>query len=84
MQVSISEAEVRLDELIERVEAGEEVILTRDGHAVVEMVRARRREGLARSQRFLQRNETILGWRVPQAYCSQIGRRITAPSCSLA
>jgi prevent-host-death family protein len=38
MRISIDEAEARLDELVDRAEAGEEVILTRDGLAIVKLV----------------------------------------------
>lgn len=40
MQISLSEAADRLDELMDRVEAGEEVVLTVDGRAVARMVAA--------------------------------------------
>ena len=35
MQISITEAESRLDELVDRAEAGDEVILTCNGRPVV-------------------------------------------------
>lgn len=35
MKISVSEAKAQLTELVRRAEAGEEVILTRHGHAVV-------------------------------------------------
>jgi prevent-host-death family protein len=38
MLVSVTEAKARLTELVRRVEAGDEVILTRHGHAVVRLV----------------------------------------------
>ncbi|ESR26746.1 type II toxin-antitoxin system Phd/YefM family antitoxin [Lutibaculum baratangense] len=38
MRVSISEAEATLAELIRRAEAGEEVVLTRDGKPAVRLV----------------------------------------------
>jgi prevent-host-death family protein len=38
MQVSVTEAKRRLTELVRRAEAGDEVILTRRGHAVVRLV----------------------------------------------
>jgi prevent-host-death family protein len=37
MHVSVSEAKGQLTELVRRAEAGEEVILTRHGHAVVRL-----------------------------------------------
>jgi prevent-host-death family protein len=37
-QVSLSEAKGQLTELVRRVEAGEEVVLTRHGHAAVRLV----------------------------------------------
>jgi prevent-host-death family protein len=38
MQVSVSEAKAQLTELVRRAEAGDEVILTRHGHAAVRLV----------------------------------------------
>lgn len=38
MQVSVTEAKGRLTELVRRAEAGDEVILTRHGRAVVRLV----------------------------------------------
>lgn len=38
MQISVSEAKGQLTELVRRAEAGDEVILTRHGHAAVRLV----------------------------------------------
>ncbi len=38
MQVSVSDAKGQLTELVRRAEAGDEVILTRHGHAAVRLV----------------------------------------------
>lgn len=38
MQISVSEAKAQLTELVRRAEAGDEVILTRHGHAAVRLV----------------------------------------------
>lgn len=38
MQLSITDAKARLTDLVRRAEAGEEVVLTRHGHAVVRLV----------------------------------------------
>jgi len=38
MQVSVSDAKAQLTELVRRAEAGDEVILTRHGHAAVRLV----------------------------------------------
>ena len=38
MQISITEAESKLDELVDRAEAGEEVILASDGRPAVQLV----------------------------------------------
>jgi prevent-host-death family protein len=38
MQVSVTEAKGQLTELVRRAEAGDEVILTRHGHATVRLV----------------------------------------------
>ncbi|MET2825518.1 type II toxin-antitoxin system Phd/YefM family antitoxin [Mesorhizobium shangrilense] len=40
MQVSVTKAKGQLTELVRRAEAGDEVILTRHGHAVVRLVPA--------------------------------------------
>jgi antitoxin (DNA-binding transcriptional repressor) of toxin-antitoxin stability system len=37
MKITIEEAVGKLTELVQRVEAGEEVVLTRDGHPVVRL-----------------------------------------------
>jgi prevent-host-death family protein len=41
MQVSVTEAKAQLTELVRRAEAGDEVILTRHGHAAVRLVPVR-------------------------------------------
>jgi prevent-host-death family protein len=38
MQVSVTEAKGRLTDLVRRAEAGDEIILTRHGHAAVRLV----------------------------------------------
>jgi prevent-host-death family protein len=38
MRVSVSEAKAQLTELVRRAEAGEEIILTRHGHAAVRLL----------------------------------------------
>lgn len=38
MRVSITDAEGQLTELVRRAEAGDEIVLTRHGHAVVRLV----------------------------------------------
>lgn len=43
MQLAITDAKARLTDLIRRAEAGEEVVLTRHGHAVVRLVAIRAR-----------------------------------------
>jgi prevent-host-death family protein len=42
MQVSVTDAKARLTDLVRRAEAGDEVILTRHGHAAVRLVPAQR------------------------------------------
>lgn len=42
MQVSVSDAKGQLTELVRRAEAGDEVILTRHGHAAVRLVPIKR------------------------------------------
>lgn len=41
MQISVTEAKGQLTELVRRAEAGDEVILTRHGHAAVRLVPVR-------------------------------------------
>ena len=43
MNVTVSEAKARLTDLVRRAEAGEEVVLTRHGHATVRLVPVARR-----------------------------------------
>lgn len=43
MNVTVSEAKGRLTDLVRRAEAGEEVVLTRHGHAAVRLVPVARR-----------------------------------------
>ncbi len=53
MDVSIYEAKNNLSELVKRAEQGEEVVLSRHGHAVVKLVKlppAERELGLFRGQ----------------------------------
>ncbi|MDX3911036.1 MAG: type II toxin-antitoxin system prevent-host-death family antitoxin [Sphingobium sp.] len=38
MQISVSDAKAQLTELVRRAEAGDEIILTRHGHAAVRLV----------------------------------------------
>jgi prevent-host-death family protein len=38
MRISVSEAKAQLTELVRRAEAGDEVVLTRHGHAAVRLV----------------------------------------------
>ena len=38
MQISVTEAKAQLTELVRRAEAGDEVVLTRHGHAAVRLV----------------------------------------------
>ena len=40
MQISVTDAKGQLTELVRRAEAGEEIILTRHGHAAVRLVAA--------------------------------------------
>jgi prevent-host-death family protein len=42
MKITVSEAAGQLTELVRRAEAGDEVILTRDGHPVVRLVPVRK------------------------------------------
>lgn len=42
MQIPVSEAKAQLTELVRRAEAGDEVILTRHGHAAVRLVPVRK------------------------------------------
>ena len=48
MQVSVTEAKGQLTELVRRAEAGDEVILTRHGHAAVRLVPVKVRDRRSR------------------------------------
>lgn len=41
MNISVTDAKAQLTELVRRAEAGEEIILTRDGHATAQLVPVR-------------------------------------------
>jgi len=43
MQLTVADAKARLTDLVRRAEAGEEVILTRHGHAVVQLIAVQER-----------------------------------------
>jgi prevent-host-death family protein len=43
MRIAVTDAKARLTDLVRRVEAGEEVVLTRHGYPVAQLVAARRR-----------------------------------------
>ena len=45
MQVSIQEAQTKLFQLLELVEGGETVVISRQGHPVAELVPAKRKTG---------------------------------------
>lgn len=53
MQVPVSKAKGRLTDLVRRAEAGEEVILTRHGHAAVHLVPVARTPDRARRRALL-------------------------------
>jgi prevent-host-death family protein len=46
VQVNVHEAKTRLSRLLELVEAGETVIITRHGQPVAELIQARQKTGL--------------------------------------
>jgi prevent-host-death family protein len=54
MDVSVSEAKGQLTELVRRAEAGEEVVLTRYGQAVVRLVAVRRKPSAEQRRAALQ------------------------------
>lgn len=67
MTVSVSEAKAQLTELVRRAEAGEDVVLTRHGQAVVRLVpvkpafdRAARRAGIEAAQK-MARGKALSG-----------------------
>jgi prevent-host-death family protein len=43
MQISVTAAKAQLTELVRRAEAGDEIVLTRHGHATVRLVPVRKR-----------------------------------------
>ncbi len=54
MRVSVSEAKGQLTDLVRQAEAGEDVILTRHGHAAVRLVPIRRTLGEAQKRAFIE------------------------------
>jgi prevent-host-death family protein len=54
MQISVTEAEGRLTDLVRRAEEGEEVILTQDGRAAVKLIPVRHPIDLEARHRLLQ------------------------------
>jgi prevent-host-death family protein len=49
MQISVKEAQVNLDDLLQRVEEGEDIIITREGETVARLVPVKRE--LSREER---------------------------------
>lgn len=54
MQISVTEAKAQLTELVRRAEAGDEIILTRHGHAAVRLVAVKARQDSKSRQNLLQ------------------------------
>jgi prevent-host-death family protein len=54
MKISVTEAKGQLTELVRRAEAGDEIILTRHGQSVVQLVPVRPAPDLAARRRFLE------------------------------
>jgi len=54
MRVSVSEAKGQLTELVRRAEAGDEVVLTRHGHAAVRLVPVKTPPGKASRRALLE------------------------------
>jgi prevent-host-death family protein len=54
MKISVSEAKAQLTELVRRAEAGEEVVLTRHGHAAVRLTPVRTRTDEARRREIIK------------------------------
>jgi prevent-host-death family protein len=55
MRISLTEAEANLEQLVELAEAGHEVILTREGQAVAQLVPVKRRLDRAERRAVLER-----------------------------
>lgn len=51
MHIAVAEAETQLNALVERAEAGDEVVLTRDGRAAVRLVPVERSPAKTREER---------------------------------
>lgn len=51
MRVALAEAESQLTELVRRAEAGEEIILTREGHAAVRLTPVESRPSVSSAER---------------------------------
>ncbi len=74
MQVSVSDAKAQLTDLVRRVEAGDDVVLTRHGHAVVRLVPiVPARDAEARRALMEELRRTAVGAikEGPSAACSQ-------------
>jgi prevent-host-death family protein len=54
MQVSVTDAKGRLTDLVRRAEAGEEVVLTRHGHAAVRLTPVRSKPNPAERAKILE------------------------------
>ncbi len=54
LKVSVSEAKAQLTDLVRKAEAGEDVILTRHGHAAVRLVPVRKRLDGAQKRALLE------------------------------
>jgi prevent-host-death family protein len=55
MQVSVTDAKARLTDLVRRAEAGDEVILTRHGHAAVRLVAVKAATDLEKRRELIDR-----------------------------
>jgi prevent-host-death family protein len=53
MEIPISEAKARLADLVRRAEAGDEVVLTRHGHAVVRLAPVQAKAGTPQERKAL-------------------------------
>ena len=54
MQISVSDAKAQLTDLVRRAEAGDEVVLTRHGHAAVRLVPVHAVQGKAARRALLE------------------------------
>ncbi len=59
MNIPVSEAKGQLTDLVRRAEAGEEIVLTRHGHAAVRLVRVRKPVDVEARRRVIEKAQAM-------------------------